>query len=302
MKKAINQWCFPSEWSWEELFGLSREAGFQGVEICVDYPPFSEAMRRGGLEGLVADIARSVGSTFENSKSLRFDTPDREFRRVSIMAKDHGLAISSLLTISQFYYSLIHEDHEIRQTGIDLVKQLIDRAALMEAPNVLIVPGVVTSEIGYEDALKRLEEALWILKDEAEQRHVGLGIENVWGKFLYSPLEMRDFVDRFDSSYVGVHFDVGNVLQYGYPDQWIRILGRDRLLNIHLKDYIESVNNIRAFTHLFQGDLPWERTMRSLRDVGYEGYLIAEVPPYPFCPEEGIRDISRKIDILLGLR
>ena len=301
MKKAVNQWCFPADWSWERVFDLARGADFQGMEICVDYVPFSEAMRCGGHEGLLADIARSVGSTFENSKSLRFDSPDKEFRRIAALAADHDIAISSLLTISQFYYSLIHQDAGIRQTGIDLVKQLIDRAALMGAPNVLIVPGVVTSRIGYEDAVRRLEESLWILKAEAEQRQVGLGLENVWGKFLYSPLEMREFVDRFESPYVGVHFDVGNVLQYGYPDQWIRILGGNRLLNVHLKDYLESVNNIRGFTHLFQGDVPWERTMQSLRDVGYEGYLIAEVPPYRYCPEEGIRDISRKLDILMGL-
>jgi hypothetical protein len=94
--------------------------------------------------------------------------------------------------------------------------------------------------------------------------------------------------------------DVGNVIQYGYPDQWIRILEKKRLLNIHLKDYSESVNNIRAFTYLFQGSVPWKRVMGALRDVGYDGYLIAEVPPYPFCPEEGIWDLSRKMDILIN--
>ena len=76
--------------------------GFDGVEICVDYAPFSQAMRGGGHEGLVADIARSVGSTFHDGKSLSFDSPDKDFRRISTMARDHGLAISSLLTISQF--------------------------------------------------------------------------------------------------------------------------------------------------------------------------------------------------------
>jgi hexulose-6-phosphate isomerase len=148
--------------------------------------------------------------------------------------------------------------------------------------------------------MDRLEEAIWILLAEAQARNVGLGIENVWGKILYSPLEMRSFVDRFASRLVGVHFDVGNVMQYGHPDQWIRILGGGRLLTVHLKDYLASVNNIRAFTHLFQGDVPWGRVMAALHDVGYGGYLVAEVPPYPYCPEEGIRDIARKMDILTG--
>jgi hexulose-6-phosphate isomerase len=216
------------------------------------------------------------------------------------MARDHDVAVSSVLTIAQFHYSLISDDASTRQTGIDLVRRLLDCASLVGAPSVLIVPGVVSATVGYEDAYSRFQEAIEILKEDAETREVGLGIENVWGKFLYSPMEMRNLVDSFDSSLIGVHFDVGNVLQYGYPDQWIRILGKERLLNIHLKDYQESVNNIRGFTYLFQGDVPWARVMEALREVSYEGYLIAEVPPYRFCPEEGIWDISRKIDILTG--
>ena len=300
MTKAINQWCFPTNWKWERVFNLCEKAGFRGIELCVDYLPFFEAMRAGTHEGLIAEIAKSVGSSFAHSKSLRFDSPEADFRLLGGMARDHGVAVSSLVTISQFHYSLTHENEAVRRTGIDLVRELLDCAVLVGAPNLLVVPGVVTSRNSYEEAYQRLKEAIWLLKEEAEQGQVGLGIENVWGKFLYSPLEMRDLVDAFDSPFVGIHFDVGNVMQYGYPDQWIRILGR-RLLNIHLKDYVESINNIRAFTYLFQGSVPWDRVMRALREVGYEGYLIAEVPPYPFCPEEGIWDISRKIDILLGI-
>jgi hexulose-6-phosphate isomerase len=181
------------------------------------------------------------------------------------------------------------------------MRKLIDLAVLMEAPNLLVVSGVLTPEISYEDARRRFEDAIWTLYEDARAKDVGLGIENVWGKFLYSPVEMRDFVDRFADRHVGVHFDVGNVLQYGYPDQWIRTLGARRLLNIHLKDYLESINNIRGFTHLFQGDVPWARVATALQEVGYDGYLIAEVPPYPFCPEQGIRDTARKMDILVDL-
>jgi L-ribulose-5-phosphate 3-epimerase len=297
MKKAINQWCFPSDWTWERVFALCARAGFEGIELCVDYVPFFEAMRSAPAEGLIAEIARSVGSTFTAGKALRFDSPEAEFRRVAGMGRDQGVAVTSLLTIAQFHYSLIHEDAQVRATGVDLVKRLIDLAVVTGAPNLLVVPGVVTSRIAYDDACRRLEDAIGILKEDAEKKKVGLGIENVWGKFLYSPLELRDFVDRFSSPFVGVHFDVGNVLQYGHPDQWIRILGR-RLLNVHLKDYQENINNITGFTHLFQGSVPWERVMQALREVAYAGYLIAEVPPYPYCPEEGIWDISRKIDIL----
>jgi hexulose-6-phosphate isomerase len=298
MKKAINQWCFPSAWSWERVFGMCKETGFHAIELCIDYPPFFEAMAREPQEGLIAEIARSVGSSFEQSKALRFDSPEADFRAVARLAGEHGVGFSSLLTIAQFHYSLVSDDPALRATGIDLVRRLLDFAALLGAPNLLVVPGVVTSRIRYDEAYRRLEEAIALLKVEAEGVGVGLGLENVWGKFLYSPLELRDFVDRFATPLVGVHFDVGNIMQHGYPDQWIRILGK-RLLSIHVKDYVVSIDNIRAFTWLFQGSVPWERVMRALDDVGYDGYLIAEVPPYPFRPDEGIRDISRKMDILI---
>lgn len=299
MKKSINQWCFPNDWTWERIFGLCKKAGFQGVEICIDYAPFFDALSKEKHEGLIAEIAKSVGSTLGKSKSLAFDSSISEVKKVKGIASDNGLKISSLLTIAQFYYSLMHPDDRIWETGIDLVKKLIDLAGIMEAPNLLVVPGVVTSTVSYDFGFKRLEEAIWKLKEDAVKKKVGLGIENIWGKILYSPLEMRDFVDRFKSPYIGVHFDVGNVIQYGYPDQWIRILGKERILNVHLKDYSETINNIRGFTHLFLGSVPWDKVMDALNDIGYTGYLIAEVPPYPFCPEEGIWDISRKMDILI---
>jgi L-ribulose-5-phosphate 3-epimerase len=300
MKKAINQWCFPADWDWPTVFSLCGQAGFEGLELSIDYAPFFEAMRRTPGEGLIAEIAKSVGSTFSTSKSLQIDSSEADIRSVAALAHDHGVQISSVLTISQFHYSLIDGDPTVRQTGIDLVRRLLDIAAVAGAPNVLVVPGVVTSRIDYEDAYRRLVDALAELKPIAEERGVGLGLENVWGRFLYSPIEMRDLVDKLGSPYVGVHFDVGNVMQYGYPDQWIRLLA-GRLLSIHLKDFVDEIGNIRGFTHLFQGDVPWESVMRALRDVGYDGYLIAEVPPYRFAPDEGIRDISRKLDILLGL-
>lgn len=299
MKKSINQWCFPGEWSWEQVFELAGRAGFEGVELCVDYPPFFEAMVKERHEGLIAEIAKSVGSGFEKSKALTFDSPESAIKEVKKIAAHNGLAVSSLLTFAQFYYTLMHPDDRIWNTGIDLVRRLMDIAVMMEAPNLLVVPGVVDSRVSYDFGYKRLEEAFWKLKEAAEEKKVGLGLENIWGKIFYSPFEMRDFVDKFDSPYIGVHFDVGNVIQYGYPEQWIRLLGKKRLLNIHLKDYSEAINNIRGFTYLFQGSVPWGRVMDALEEIEYDGYLIAEVPPYPFCPAEGIWDASRKMDILV---
>jgi L-ribulose-5-phosphate 3-epimerase len=299
MKKAINQWCFPAEWSWERVFAACREERFEGIELCVDYQPFLEAMRSSTKEGIIAEIAKSVGSGFERSKSLSFDSSPAELEAVGDLARRHGVSVVSLTAIAQFHYALTETDDELWKTGIELTRRLVRMAALLGAPSVLVIPGLVSSRVSYDSAFGRLKDALAALLPDAEAAGVTLALENVWGKILYSPLEMRDLVDSYGSPRVGVHFDVGNVMQFGYPDQWIRILGK-RIAAVHLKDYRTDIDNIRGFTHLFLGDVPWARVMEALGDTGYAGSLIAEVPPYAYSPEEGIRDVSRKMDILMG--
>ena len=72
-----------------------------------------------------------------------------------------------------------------------------------------------------------------------ERAKVLLNPENLWNKFLLSPLEMRSFVDLFHSPWVGAHFDTGNVMQYGYPEDWILTLG-PRIKRVHIKDFKRS--------------------------------------------------------------
>lgn len=95
------------------------------------------------------------------------------------------------------------------------------------------IPGKV---VDYATTYERSLEAMMELKEYAEQYKVEIGLENVWNKFLVSPMEMRDFIDKVDSKYVGSYFDVGNVLFNGYPEHWITILG-DRIKKVHFKDY-----------------------------------------------------------------
>lgn len=301
MKKAFNQWCFPLEWPWEKVFKIAEKTTFEGIELCIDYLPYFDFLAK---HQDIAALAASVGAPTSANKALTYDNNEKDFEALKRMASDHGVCVASMHTQAQMCWTLMDRDDKSWKIGIDLMKRLVEYAAIMDCNTVLVLPGFVTADLDYEFGMKRLEESIWILKDHAEKYRVRLGIEDLWSKILYSPYEMRDFVDKFNSEYVGVHFDVGNVLQYGYPDQWIRILGkgRKRIVNVHLKDYSELVGNMSGFTQLFLGDVPWARVMESLKETGYENFLIAEVPPYPFCPEEGVWDVSRKIDILLSGR
>ena len=112
----------------------------------------------------------------------------------------------------------------------------------------------------------------------AERLDVRLAVENVWNRFLMSPLEMRYFIDSFESPHVGSYFDVGNVLAFGHPEDWIHTLGK-RILAVHLKDFRVNVGNLDGFVDLLSGDVNYPSVMRCFREIGYDGAYTAEIVP-----------------------
>ncbi len=129
-------------------------------------------------------------------------------------------------------------------------------------------------------------------------------MENVWNKFLLSPLEMKSFVDQFHSKNVGVYFNVANTLAIAYPEHWIEILG-SRIKRVHFKDYRRNVGSVDGFCDMLSGDVDWPAVMAALRKVGYDGWIAAEmIPPVPFykhCPEVLIHTTARAMDAIFAL-
>jgi hexulose-6-phosphate isomerase len=134
----------------------------------------------------------------------------------------------------------------------------------------------------------------------AAQAKVALAIENVWNKFLVSPLEMRNFVDQFKSPWVRSFFDVGNVMQFGYPEDWILTLGR-RVSRVHLKDYKLSTRAEQGrFVDLMEGDVNWKAVMAALVKVDYRGWLSPEIGHDPKDPDQ-LKKLSAAVDRILAL-
>ncbi len=163
---------------------------------------------------------------------------------------------------------------------------------------------IVPYDIVYDRALKALKK----LAPKAEKLKINIALEEVWNKFLLSPLEMRDFVDKIGSKYIGVYFDVGNIVPFGYPEQWINILGK-RIKKVHLKDFKNSgfdgnVGLVDGFCDLTTGDVNWFKVMQSLRKIGYNDYLIAEmVPPTSNISKDGlIEKTAKALDKILSLK
>ena len=277
MKKSISVWSFAGG-SLREKMELAKDAGFQAIEVAMDE------------EGEI-----TPSSTEEQV---------REVRRT---ADEVGIEISSLATGLFWKYSLTSGDPEVRRKGMEVGKRMLQAASWLGVDAILVVPGAVgvdfipdSEVVPYDLAYDRALEAIRELGREGERLGVTVCVENVWNKFLLSPLEMRDFIDKVGSPYVASYFDVGNVLLMGYPEHWIRILGK-RIKRVHIKDFRRSVGDLSGFVDLLEGDVNWPEVVAALREVGYDGYLTAEMlPPYGHHPEALIYNTSKAMDFILG--
>ena len=147
--------------------------------------------------------------------------------------------------------------------------------------------------IDYDVCYRRAGEAVRQIVSTAEETGVTVCIENVWNKFLLSPLEMRDFIDSFKSKMVGAYFDVGNILLTGYPEQWIKILG-PRIKRIHVKDFKKSIGTVEGFVDLLDGDVNFEVVKKALAQIKYDGYVTSEILPFaPGKPEKTAKAMKK---------
>lgn len=286
MRKGVNQWCFPSDWTVERMLSEAAKAGFEGVELNV-----SEAADPAKAPALV----QSLG--LKDSAGLTTASTPADARAIAARAKELGLTIPSLSTALHWQYPLTDPVHGTK--GREIVRRMLELAEAAGAGAILVVPGLVTEEVSYDIAYGRASEALTELSADAKAHNVIIGVENVWNRFLLSPLEFRRFLDEIGSDWVKAYFDCGNVLVSGFPDQWIRILG-SRLARVHVKDFRQSVGNIHGFAPLLEGDVNWPAVRQALRDVNYSGYVSVEVPPPAHFPEAALRRASQALDLILA--
>ena len=153
---------------------------------------------------------------------------------------------------------------------------------------------MVTKNVSYRDAYTRSHANIRKLIPDAEQHGIKIAIEEVWNRFLLSPPEFARYIDEFDSPWVGAYFDVGNVVEYGFPQDWIRELGK-RILKIHIKEYAKA----QRFNYpLGEGEIDWPAVRQALVDVGYEGWISAEVPRKGLSE---MKEVVRRMDQILKM-
>lgn len=277
MKKGINIWSFP-DMPLADVFALAKKAGFEGVEVAL------------GLEGEI-----SLNST------------EADLLKVKKAADDCGIQLYSLSCGLYWDFWLNDDDAAVREKAKSIVKKQLETAKILGCDTILVIPGSVNADfaapgkvVDYATTYERALAAINELKPYAEELGVAIGLENVWNKFLTSPMEMRDFIDKIDSPFVGSYFDVGNVVFNGYPEHWIRILG-NRIKKVHFKDFRRAVGTLDGFVDLLAGDVNYPEVVKALEEVGYDGWVSAEmIPNYKYHTETIIYNTSNAMDAILG--
>jgi len=239
--KAVLITMLPKELSYQDRFALARACGFDGIEM---------------------QTVENPGDTTE----------------ILAASKATGLRIHSVMNADHWRYPLSSSDTATVARSVAGMETSLRNAAQWGADVVLLVPAVVDATTSYADAWTRSQRVIRErLLPLATDLGVIIAVEEVWNKFLLSPLEFARYVDEFNSPFLKAYFDVGNVVFYGFPQDWIRVLGR-RIVKVHLKDFhLDRPNGRFSWRNLGEGDIDWPAVRGALAEVGYAGYVTTEV-------------------------
>jgi hexulose-6-phosphate isomerase len=284
MKKSINLWAFPypQRMTLRECLQLAKNAGFDGIELNYD---------------------------LDNDLSPRATAQD--LRNIRRMAEQIGIAISGVCSFLFWPYPLTSSRPAQRGRGMELAGLMLQAAHELGTENLLVVPGAV--HIPWRDDYdavpndvcdRRAREAIGRLVPRAEELRVSLNIENIFfNGYLMTPAEMNAFVDSFQSRYVRVHFDTGNIMLFQFPEHWIAQLG-GRIKNIHFKEFTKkgTDHSLESFRPLLDGSTNWPAVMEALDRIGYRDYLTFEYfHPFLHYPEALIYQTADALNRMLGI-
>ncbi len=279
--KGLNYWSLPGglagDVSADQAIDIAKQTGYEALEFCI------------------ADAG-----------PLTLKTTEQDADRIRSYAEAQGIALTSACSGLFWERSMSDDDANVRARAQDDLAQMLRITGWIGATTLLTIPGLVDLYTGveptndYESVLERATAGVKACIPIAAESGVVMAIENVWNKFILSPIEMRDFIDSFDSPWVGAYVDVANMMAYGYPHQWLRTLGT-RVKGIHFKDFRRSVNTLDGFVDLLEGDVPWPEVVKAIDDIGYVGAVVAEmIPYYRHHPMVRVLNTSRAMDAILG--
>lgn len=256
LKKAVLITMLPKEMSYLDRFKLAVDVGFEGLEAQTVADP------------RVAD----------------------EIREAADRAK---LPIHSVMNMDHWQFPLSSSDPEVVARSLRGMETSLRNAKLWGADAVLLVPAVVNPQTTYTQAWERSQREIRKIIPLAEELRVVIAIEEVWNKFLLTAPDFAKYVDEFKSPWIRAYFDVGNIVMYGFPQEWIRTLG-SRIVKFHLKDFKFDT---RQWVPLMEGSIDWKEVRKAIGEIGFSGYLTVELPGGDAAY---LKEVSNRVDRILA--
>jgi len=254
-----------------------------------------------GVEGSLRDKFMLLAEL--GFDGIELDSPnDLDPDEVLRARDDSGLAIPGVVDSVHWKWTLGDPDPEVRAKGREGLETALRDCKTYGGTTVLLVPGLVNESMSYEQVYERSRTEIARVLPLAEELEIQIAFENVWNHFLLSPMEAAAYVDSFHSPWVGWYLDVGNVINYGWPEQWVRILG-PRLLKLDIKEFSRKMRNDEGLwkgfdVKLGEGDCNWPAVRKALTEIEYTGWASAEVSG---GDEDRLREISRRMDQVLAI-
>ena len=241
LRKALKLSMVGGKGSLVEKFKLAKEAGFEGIDVDSDQP--------------IEDVKRAMNES--------------------------GLIVHGMVDYVHWGQPLSSPDPAVRAKGVEVLLKCIRETKIFGGTTVLLVPAVVNKEVSYEDAYHRSQLEIRKCIPLAKELGIKILFENVWNNFLLSPVEMKRYIDEFDSPVVGSYFDVGNIVNYGWPEHWIRTLG-PRIGKLDIKEFSRKIANEKGKgagfgVEIGEGDCDWPAVLAALKEINYSGWATAEV-------------------------
>ncbi len=275
MKKSIGDNMIPHGWSFEQGLDLIKKCGYDGVELWIGDTSWFQMST---TDAQVTDLLRKV--------------------------QNAGLVVSNVSTGLHWDSPLSARDPKVRAQARRIVERQIETAQIVKTDAILVVAGLVTAEVPYNEVYQRCVEALQALGPKAESAKVKIGCENCNSeqRFLLSPREFQTFLKDVNQPWVGLHLDVGNIHDTGFAEQWIEMHGPN-ITRIHLKDVKKHRGRCgeeSVYTNLFLGNNDWKAIRAALQKVNYDGWLVAEMEDrYRFALDQQFYDTAAAIDRLI---
>jgi len=258
LKKAVELGMLPGKMPLPDRLKLAVELGFQGIEA----------------------------GTMDDPKQVE---------DLKSAADSAGIEIHSIMNGIHWSHPFSSDNPVDIEKGMKGMETSLRNAKALGATTVLLVPGVVTAKVRYADAYTRSQTHIRKLLPLAQELGIVIGVENVWNNFLLSPLEFAHYVDEFNSPFLKAYFDVGNIVKYGFPQDWIRTLG-PRIIKVHIKGY-KNVNNGWQWTNVRDDSIDWPEVRRAFEEIGYNSYMTAELGG---GDRAYLADLSQRMDLIIA--